>query len=98
MYCLLPVSTIDWSISDGLEEIPIEERSEDEVREISGRRVDAAGQSALSRIELFSSESPAANPAFDVTPRRYVTSIVTELGVARPEASELARFRPKNVS
>jgi len=76
-YVALPVSTIDFQIEDGLLEIPIEERDPSEVRQITG--LNAAGE--VERIELFPVSSPVSNPAFDVTPARYVTALVTEYGV-----------------
>ncbi len=76
-YVALPVSSIDWSIDDGIRDIPIEERQADEVRLVSVRRSDGR----IDRVELFGDESPVANPAFDVTPARYVSGLITELGV-----------------
>ena len=76
-YVALPVSTIDFQIENGLLEIPIEERDPSEVRQIAG--LNAAGE--VERIELFPVSSPVSNPAFDVTPARYVTALVTEYGV-----------------
>jgi len=79
-YVAAPVSTFDFSIESG-EEIPIESRSEDEVTEIEGRRIAPIGASAL-------------NPAFDVTPNKYVTSFITEIGILKPsEISELKMKR-----
>ncbi len=71
-----PSSTIDWSIADGVAEIPIEERDGSEVTTIAGRGLD--GQVTLVRVAP--SSSPAANPAFDVTPARLVTGLITERG------------------
>ncbi|MBY0398970.1 S-methyl-5-thioribose-1-phosphate isomerase [Myxococcota bacterium] len=88
-YVALPLSTIDWSIADGLREIPIEERSAEEVRTISGRRADGR----IERIELFGAESAAANPAFDVTPAALVTGLVTERGIVAATAETLATLR-----
>ncbi|MFO0691355.1 MAG: S-methyl-5-thioribose-1-phosphate isomerase [Myxococcota bacterium] len=88
-YVALPLSTIDWSISDGLHEIPIEERGADEVRVVSGRTADGR----IERVELFSAESAAANPAFDVTPAALVTGLVTERGVVAATAEALAALK-----
>jgi methylthioribose-1-phosphate isomerase len=82
-YAAVPSSSIDWTIGEP-EEIPIEERSGDEVRFVHGR--DSEG--APARVEIVPAGSGVANPAFDVTPRRYVTGLVTERGVATP--AELA--------
>ena len=76
-YVALPCSTIDWKIRDGLAEVPIEERSADEVRSLSG----LSREGRLETIELFPIESPAANPAFDITPAALVSALVTEHGV-----------------
>lgn len=88
-YVALPFSTIDWSIEDGVAQIPIEERSSEEVREITG--LTAEGE--VASVALFDAASPAANPAFDVTPSRYVTRLVTEHGVCEASRSGLAALR-----
>ena len=75
-YVALPSSTIDWSIKDGLKEIPIEERSAAEVTHLRGKT--KAG--ALEEILLTPEGSPAGNYAFDVTPGRLVTGLITEKG------------------
>jgi methylthioribose-1-phosphate isomerase len=91
-FVALPLSTVDWEISDGLAEIEIEERAGTEVREISG--LNAKG--IVESVRLFSDASPAANPAFDTTPARYVTSLITERGVCPASRQGLASLR--NVS
>jgi methylthioribose-1-phosphate isomerase len=80
-FVALPSSTIDWKMRDGLEEVPIEERDAAEVRSISGLLNDKV-QSVL----LTPENSPAANYAFDVTPARLITGLITERGIC--EASE----------
>lgn len=77
-YVAVPSPTIDWSISDG-KSIPIEERAADEVREIGG-------------IKLFDALTPVANPAFDVTPERLITGLITERGVVKPAELDTLRF------
>lgn len=79
-YVALPASTIDWQISDGMQEIPIEQRCSREVTHISGRDQDGV----IREIQLVNN-SPAANYAFDVTPARLITALITEHGVYRPE-------------
>jgi len=79
-YAAVPSPTIDWAISDGLAEIPIEERSGDEVKWIQGRL--ESGE--IARVDVLPQGSVAANPAFDITPSRLVTGIITELGVCQP--------------
>ena len=81
-YVALPASTIDWTIEDGVAEIPIEARSAAEVTAIQGRGADGAVVS----VQLTPDGSAGVNPAFDVTPARLVTALITERGVA--EASE----------
>jgi methylthioribose-1-phosphate isomerase len=81
-YVALPSSTIDWRITDGLSEIPIEERSAQEVTHISGRGEDGS----IVSVQLTPDGSPARNFGFDVTPSRYVTGLITERG--RCAASE----------
>jgi len=77
-----PSSTIDWTIADGVTEIPIEERDASEVTTLSGRGLDGR----VTTIRVVPSSSPAANPAFDVTPARLVTGLITERGLC--DASE----------
>ena len=88
-YVALPTSTIDWTRSDGVAEIPIEERDAAEVREVTGRSTSGA----LETVALFSDESAVANPAFDVTPARLVSALITEHGVFAPEREALASLR-----
>ncbi len=76
-YVALPSSTIDWRLSDGVAEIPIEERSADEVTHISGLAADGE----VTRVRLTPEGSGAANFGFDVTPARLVTALITERGV-----------------
>ncbi len=76
-YVAAPVSTIDFSLASG-DDIPIEERRADEVTHVLGVRIAPEGV-------------PAANPAFDVTPHRYVTAIITEAGVSREPYTETLR-------
>ena len=84
----LPSSTIDWTMADGLS-IPIEERSADEVLKMTGRLPDGS----VTTVEIAAPGSPAANPAFDVTPARLVTGFITERGVcAANEAGLLSLF------
>ena len=77
-FVALPASTIDWSIADGVGEIPIEARGASEVTHISGRGPDGA----ITRVQLTPDGSAGFNPAFDVTPARLVTALITERGVA----------------
>src|SRR6185437_2436274 len=72
----LPSSTIDWNVSDGIRDIPIEERAETEVTAITGR----ASDGSLVSVRVAPEGSSGANPAFDVTPARLVTGLITERG------------------
>jgi methylthioribose-1-phosphate isomerase len=90
-YVALPSPTIDWTIRDGAS-IPIEERSADEVRFISGLTKDGR----LEMVRLTPQGSPAANPGFDVTPARLVSGLVTERGVAEASAAGLAKLFPRH--
>ncbi len=81
-YVALPGPTIDWTMHDGVHQIPIEQRSPDEVTRMTGRT--DAGE--IATVTITPDGSPAANFAFDVTPARLVTGLITERGVA--EASE----------
>ena len=88
-YVALPTSTIDWAIEDGLAEIPIEERDALEVRVVTG--LTAAGE--VVEVELFPESSAAANPAFDVTPARHVTGLITEQGLVGANSEALSALR-----
>jgi methylthioribose-1-phosphate isomerase len=87
-YVAMPTSTLDLALSDGLAEIPIEERSGREVTHISGRS--AGGE--IVEVVLTAAGTTAANPAFDVTPARLVSGLVTEHGVVAAEAGALRRL------
>ncbi|MDP1648458.1 MAG: S-methyl-5-thioribose-1-phosphate isomerase [Rubrivivax sp.] len=86
-YVAMPTSTLDQSVTDGVAGIAIEERSAREVTHVAGRT--AAGE--VVEVQLVPDGSPAANPAFDVTPARLVTALITEHGLiaATPEAIAL---------
>jgi methylthioribose-1-phosphate isomerase len=89
-YVALPHSTIDWTLDNGFD-IPIEERSADEVLKIAGR--DGAGHVHL--LDIAAPGSPAANPAFDVTPARLVTGFITERGVCAATREGLYGLYPE---
>ncbi len=90
-YVALPSPTIDWTVNDGVQEIPIEERSPDEVSLVAGRAEDGS----LRSVRISPEATPAANPAFDVTPARLVTGLITERGVAKASAEGLAELFPE---
>ncbi|GGK36194.1 S-methyl-5-thioribose-1-phosphate isomerase [Salinarimonas ramus] len=89
-YVTLPVTTIDWSLDDGLAEIPIEERSAREVTNLVG--IDEDG--AVHDVRVVAPGSPAANPAFDVTPARLVAGLVTERGICPASREGIAGLYP----
>ncbi len=89
-YVTLPFATIDWTIDDGMT-IPIEERSADEVLSMSGRLADGN----VAHVEIAAPGSPAANPAFDVTPARLVTGLITERGIAPASRDGLLGLYPE---
>jgi methylthioribose-1-phosphate isomerase len=89
-YVALPHSTIDWSMADG-GRIEIEERPADEVLRITGR----LGDGSVANLDIAAPGSPAANPAFDVTPARLVTGFITERGVAPASEAGLVSLYPE---
>jgi methylthioribose-1-phosphate isomerase len=89
-YVALPGSTIDWTLNAGAA-IPIEERSADEVLIMTGRSKD--GQ--VLPVEIAAAGSPARNDAFDVTPARLVTGLITERGIGPASAEGLVSLYPE---
>jgi methylthioribose-1-phosphate isomerase len=87
-YVALPSPTIDWTVRDGLSEIPIEERSAREVTHVMG-----TAEAGIGTVRVTPEGSGAANPAFDVTPARLVTGLITERGVVAPD--RLAELFPE---
>jgi methylthioribose-1-phosphate isomerase len=93
-YVALPSPTIDFSIHDGLAQIPIEQRSADEVATMTGLTADGR----IETVRVVSEGSPVANYAFDVTPARLVSGLITERGLLKAERSALARAFPERAS
>jgi len=81
-YVAAPSSTLDFSCKSG-DSIPIEERPQDEVLYVSGLASGLFG-SAIQKVRIAPKDTPAKNPAFDVTPAKYITGIITEHGVHKP--------------
>jgi methylthioribose-1-phosphate isomerase len=79
-YAAVPSPTIDWELAEAVREAPIEERAGAELRVVHG--LDSNGRRAS--VEVASATSAVANPAFDVTPARLVTGLITERGIVRP--------------
>jgi methylthioribose-1-phosphate isomerase len=90
-YVALPSPTIDWTITDGIKDIPIEQRAAEEVSWISGRT--EAGE--VERVCLVPADTAVANYAFDVTPARLVTGLITERGIAEASRGGLAKLFPE---
>lgn len=89
-YVALPYSTIDWTIERGAD-IPIEERSADEVLSIQGRLSDGT----VASVAISAEGTPARNPAFDITPARLVTGLITERGVCPASREGLLSLYPE---
>lgn len=77
-YVGLPSPTIDWNIDDGIKDIAIEERNSDEVTLISGRLTDGS----IATVDIAPEGCQASNYGFDVTPRKYISGLITERGIA----------------
>jgi len=89
-YAAVPSPSIDWSLSDGRREIPIEERAGSEVAQITGRLANGT----IATVSLLPAGSTAANPAFDVTPARLITGLITERGLCAASALGLRGLFP----
>ena len=88
-YVALPSTTIDWTITDGISSIPIEERDAAEVNRIYGRSEDG-----LCTVDTLGSQTAVSNYAFDVTPARLVTGLITEAGICDASEEGLAGLFP----
>jgi len=89
-YVALPSSTFDWTLKDGVKEIPIEQRDPDEIRYVQGWDGEKA-----TRVLVCPADSPAANFAFDVTPARLVTGFITERGVCKATEADIHKLFPE---
>ncbi|MBS3747846.1 MAG: S-methyl-5-thioribose-1-phosphate isomerase [Wenzhouxiangellaceae bacterium] len=89
-YVALPSTTIDWTISDGVREIPIEERGGEEVSHITG-----LDGEVVRTVRAIAEDSPVANFAFDVTPARLVTGLITERGICAASEEGIAGLFPE---
>jgi len=92
-YVALPSPTIDWTVKDGVAEIPIEERTDTEVTHVQGKLADGT----VTEVQISPDGTPGGNPAFDVTPRRLVTGLITERGVCEASPEGLAAMFPDRV-
>jgi len=86
-YVAAPTTTFDLETENG-NEIPIEERSEDEVSFVQG----FGDNGKITKVRITPKESPAKNPAFDVTPARYITGIITEKGIVKANKEEIKKL------
>jgi methylthioribose-1-phosphate isomerase len=93
-YVALPSPTIDFAMSDGLEDMPIEQRAGDEVACISGKTADGR----IETVQLIPDGTPVANYGFDVTPARLVTGLITELGVIAASREALSVAFPERAA
>jgi methylthioribose-1-phosphate isomerase len=89
-YVALPSSTFDWEIEDGVKDIPIEQRGDEEVRFARGWLEDR-----IREVRLTPPDSPTANYAFDVTPRRLITALITERGVCGADRESVLALYPE---
>ena len=90
-YVALPSPTIDFTVADGVAEVPIEERSAEEVSHVTGRAADGRIES----VQIVPDGSPVANFGFDVTPARLVSGLITERGVIAASRQALAGAFPE---
>lgn len=89
-YVALPSPTIDWTVNDGVAEIPIEERDAREVTHVMGM----TDNKTIGTVQVTPAGTPGGNPAFDVTPNRLVTGLITERGVCEASSDGLANLFP----
>ncbi|MBC7907424.1 MAG: S-methyl-5-thioribose-1-phosphate isomerase, partial [Rhodospirillaceae bacterium] len=87
----LPSPTIDWTVSDGVKDIPIEERDVTEQTHMTGKTADGA----IVTVQVTPDGSPAGNWGFDVTPARLVTGLITERGVCPATPAGLKSLFPE---
>lgn len=90
-YVALPSSTFDWSIRDGIKEIPIEQRGDEEVKYMDGLT-----NGIIQQVLVTPAESPAANYGFDVTPARLITALITERGACPANESDIMKLFPEH--
>lgn len=88
-YVAIPTSTIDWTIRNGIKEIPIEQRSSREVTHVAGLNAKGVREEVL----ICPEGTEARNDGFDVTPGRYITELITEYGTFSTNATDMRRLR-----
>lgn len=92
-YVALPSSTFDFSLDDGVAEIPIEERGASEVRIMNGKTADGT----VLDVQICPDETPARNWAFDVTPNRLITGLISERGICQASEEGIASLYPESI-
>ncbi len=90
-YVALPSSTFDWKMRDGVKEIPIEQRGDEEVKYARG-----FNEGKIKEVLLTPEKSPSANYAFDVTPRKLITGLVTERGICKASEEGVLELYPEH--
>jgi methylthioribose-1-phosphate isomerase len=91
-YVAFPSTTFDWDLRDGLTEIPIEERSSNEIKFVTGQGEDGDEKTVL----IGPADSPAANYGFDVTPAHLISGLITERGIVPPQEEDIIRLYPEH--
>ncbi|KKS34092.1 MAG: Methylthioribose-1-phosphate isomerase [Parcubacteria group bacterium GW2011_GWC2_42_12] len=90
-YVALPSSTFDWQMRDGVKEIPIEEREAEEVLYLDGLH-----DGKIEKVLIAPKGSPAVNYGFDVTPRKFITGLITERGVCKATEKDILNLYPEH--
>jgi methylthioribose-1-phosphate isomerase len=93
-YAALPSSTFDWTMTNGVKQIPIEERGGEEVHTLEG--LTAEGE--VTEVRILTADSPVANYGFDVTPARLVTGLITERGICAANEESILALYPEHRS
>jgi len=91
-YVALPSSSIDFTMMDGVAEIPIEQRDPEEMTHMEGKLENGE----IAKIKITNEKSPVANYGFDVTPARFVTALITERGICKANQQDILNLFPEN--
>lgn len=94
-YVALPSSTFDFSLYDGVKEIEIEERNAHETEYVTGYYYDNAGQKHVQEVRICPEKTKGLNVAFDVTPHRFITGLITERGIMEANEESILTFYPE---
>ena len=93
-YVALPSSTFDWHIEDGVQDIPIEKRDNDEINQITG----LTKNNKIATILIPPKNTPSANYSFDVTPARLITGLITERGIVNANKDAILKLYPEKIT